>query len=173
MKNNDFPLLKTERLILRQLTTSDADMVLYLRSDTEITKYIKRKKPKNLDDALVFINSTNHKIKNHELIYWCIRTKENSEMIGAICLWNFSENRKIAEVGYELNPKFQKNGLMSEAMNCILKFGFKQLNFDRIEAFTHKNNESSKKMLLNNNFHYVSNRTDIDNVNNIIFEVEK
>lgn len=67
-------------------------------------------------------------------------------------MWNFSKDNKKAEVGYDLNPLFQRKGIMSEALKSILGFGFNNLNLDKIDAFTHKKNESSKKLLEKNGF---------------------
>ncbi|MFT5915665.1 MAG: ribosomal-protein-alanine N-acetyltransferase [Bacteroidia bacterium] len=94
-------------------------------------------------------------------------------MIGSICLWNFSEDRKIAETGYDLSPKFQGRGLMSEALKAILEFGFQNLNLDLIEAYTQKNNESSRKMLEKNMFKLAMNRKDEENSANLIYELQK
>ena len=56
-------------------------------------------------------------------------------------------------------------------------FGIKpdnvDLNLDEIEAFTHHGNESSKRLLIKNNFSLNKSRTDEDNPNNIIFELKK
>ena len=35
---------------------------------------------------------------------------------------------------------------MSEALKSVINFGFKELKLDSIEAFTHKENENSKKL---------------------------
>ena len=59
---------------------------------------------------------------------------------------------KIAEVGYDLNPIFQRKGIMSEALNKVINFGFNELGLDNIEAYTHIQNENSKKLLEKNGF---------------------
>jgi ribosomal-protein-alanine N-acetyltransferase len=47
-----------------------------------------------------------------------------NQMIGSICLWNFQQT-KTAEVGFDLNPKFQGKGIMSELLKCIIQFDLK------------------------------------------------
>ncbi len=85
---------------------------------------------------------------------------------------NFSENYKTAEVGCDLNPKFQAKGIMSEALKAVIEMGFKGFKLDKIEAFTHRDNESSKKLLEKNGFSFIENRTGLDNEANRIFELE-
>jgi ribosomal-protein-alanine N-acetyltransferase len=144
-------------------------MISYLRSDKEVNKFVKRASAQSKEKALEFISKTNSGIANKNLLYWVITTKENDQMIGSICLWNFSKDQKIAEVGYDLNPKFQGKGIMNEALKRILEFGFEKLNLDLIEAYTHKNNNSSKKLLERNQFKIVVGKIDEHNQDNIIF----
>lgn len=167
-----FPILKTERLQLRQLKKADAPIIFFLRSNAEVNKYVKRPTPKSMDDVLAFITKINKGIEENEWIYWCITLKNNPTVIGTISLWHFSKDKTIAEVGYDLHPDYQQKRIMSEALNCVLNYGFNTLNFKEIEAFTHRNNEASKKLLVNNKFTYTKNRKDEDNLDNRIFTVQ-
>jgi ribosomal-protein-alanine N-acetyltransferase len=167
-----FPLLKTERLQLRQLKKADVTTILFLRSDAEVNKFIKKPTPESIDDAQAFIVKINNGIEENEWIYWCITLKDNPNVIGTICLWHFSEDKTIAEVGYALHPDYQQKGIMNEALNSVLKFGFNTLNLNEIEAFTHRNNAASKKLLMNHKFIYNKHRKDEDNLDNHIFSVQ-
>lgn len=171
-----FQTLKTERLELRKITVSDCDEVFFLRSNKTVTKYIERSEnsqTKNKADALKFIQEIiTGGFKNNKSITWKITLKTNPKMIGSICLWNFSENYKIAEVGYDLNPIFQNKGIMTEALQCIIDYGFKKLKLDKIEAFTHIKNENSRKLLERNCFKLVDSRKDDNNISNIIYEIK-
>jgi len=175
MKFTPFPEIKTERLILRKIETSDCDVILFLRSDATVTKFIERpesRKTKTIADAIKFINELNEYLVTNKSISWGITLKNGPKIIGTICLWNFSEDFKTAEVGYDLDPKFQRKGIMNEAMKKVVDFGFKELRLDKIEAFTHCKNENSKKLLEKNGFQFIENRKDLGNKSNIIFELK-
>lgn len=172
MNFTPFPELITDRLLLRQLQITDWKEIVFLRSDREVNRFVKRPQAKNKTEALAFIDKITTATKNNESLYWCITLKKYPEMIGSISLWNFSKDLKTGEVGYDLNPKFQGKGIMNEAMKAILNFGFINLQFERIEAFTHRDNEASKKLLLKNNFKLVNDRRDSEDSDNIIFELD-
>lgn len=175
MKFKPFPEIKTERLFLRKIETSDCDVILFLRSDETVTKFIERpenRKTKNISDAIKFIKELNEYLETNKSITWGITLKNDAKIIGTICLWNFSQNNKTAEVGYDLDPKFQRKGIMNETLKMIIDFGFKELKLDKIEAFTHNENENSKKLLEKNGFQFIENRKDLDNKSNIIFELK-
>ena len=147
-----FPQLLTKRLLLRQLTLSDADQIFSLRSNDVVNKYLDRPKANSLEDAKTFITTILFAISNHHSIYWAISFLNQPKLIGTICLWNFSEQRDKAEIGYELLPEFQNKGIMQEAFSAVLQFGFEVLKLKMIEAWTVQQNESSIKILKRNYF---------------------
>ena len=174
MKIQTFPVIKTERLTLREIKESDSDVILYLRSDKSINKFINRpenRRTKNISDAINHIKKLNAETKNNKSVSWGITINDNPKIIGTICLWNFSKDYKTAEVGYDLNPNFQKKGIMSESLKSVINFGFIDLCIDRIEAFTHIQNENSKKLLVKNGFSIIEDRKDNDNLSNVVFEI--
>jgi ribosomal-protein-alanine N-acetyltransferase len=138
-----------------------------LRSDENINKYIDRPRATSIEDAYSFINKTNLSIDNNELVDWAITFKENSGLIGSICLWNISKEENKAEVGYELLPDFQGKGIAHEAMLVVLDYGFNIMMLNKIEAYTHKENSASKKLL--EKFGFVR---DIDEESKMDFSVE-
>lgn len=164
-----FPKLETKRLILRKLEKSDKEEIFRLRSSDKINRFIDRPKQKSIDEASVFINKINKGVKNNEWIYWAITLKGKPKMIGTICLWNFSRTKVIAELGYELNPTLQGKGIMNESLLSILEYGFKSIGLNSIEAYTHKENNNSTKLLIKNGFEQDIEKQDTQNRNNIIF----
>jgi ribosomal-protein-alanine N-acetyltransferase len=167
---NSFTELQTKRFFLRTLKPADWEAISYLRSDRDVNKFVKRPSAETKEKALAFIKKIEAGIEDQSFYYWSISEAQNSEMIGSICLWNFSEDRKTAEVGYDLNPTFQGKGVMDEALKKVTEFGFNHLLLNAIEAFTQKDNLSSTNLLERNDFKLNTERVDKNNRNNCIFE---
>lgn len=142
-----FPVLKTERLVLRQLKISDDKEIFALRSDDNINKYLDRKPAKSIDDARNFIQAINENIQRNASIYWAITMNGSDKLIGTICLFDFSNDNLKAEIGYELLPGFQGKGLMQEAAIKVIDFGIQHIGLNSIEAYTHSENQSSTRLL--------------------------
>lgn len=153
-----FPELATARLTLRQLVETDDKNIFLLRSDERVNKFIDRPKAISIESAQAFIYNINDGIANDKWFYWAICLKDDIDLVGTICLWNFSKDRSTAEIGYELFPKFQGRGIMNEALKAVIEFAIEKLKLKKIIAFTHKENESSTKLLMKNNFRLVPNR---------------
>lgn len=168
-----FPIIKTSRLILNKIELSDADTVFFLKSNPEVMRYIKRDPYTEIEQAVNNIKLISSQLEAGESVNWALRDSETKEMMGSISLWNFSKDRKTAEMGYAMKPDFHGNGYMDEAMKAVVNYGFEELNLDLIEAFTSRYNESSKKLLLKNHFVHNPSREDEDNLDNFIFELKK
>ena len=140
-----FPVLKTPRLILRQLEISDEQDIFFLRTDEEVNKYVDRPKATSLDDARIFINKINKGIAENTALYWGITI--DGAFAGTICLWNIDPAMEKAETGYELLPKFQGKGIMQEALIAVLEYAFDKMGLRCIEAYLHGENERSLKLL--------------------------
>ncbi len=138
-----FPILTTERLTLRQLEINDEQEIFILRSDSEINKYLDRQISNTIDDARNFIN----KIIRSDSLYWAITLSGKNVLIGTICLFGFSDENYKCEIGYELLTNFQGQGIMKEAVEKVIDYAFNTIKVKKIEAFLHKDNQSSINLL--------------------------
>lgn len=171
MKFPRFPELSTLRLRLRNVAEEDVNEIYFLRSDALVNQYVQRPTPQNTQDALAFIHKLQDQFSKGESIYWVLCLKSDLIMIGSICLWNFSKDRRTAELGYDLHTDHHSQGLMSEAFEQVLRFGFEVLHLEKIEAYTQKNNVASVKLLERHGFQLNPERSDEDNPLNIILEL--
>ena len=162
-----FPVLKTERLTLRQLVSSDANEIFALRSNNNVNKYLDRKPSKSIDDAKIFIRTINENVQRNDSIYWAITLNGTEKLIGTICLFGFSDDNLKAETGYELLPGFQGKGIMQEATSKVIDFGIQLIGLQSIEAYSHAENKGSTRLLEKLNFKNHS----VDGSNLIMFKL--
>lgn len=147
-----FPVLKSERLTLRQLASGDDNEIFVLRSNDNVNKYLGRKPSRSIDDARTFIHAINESVKRNDSIYWAITLNGTDKLIGTLCLFEFSDDTSKAEIGYELLPEFQGKGIMQEAISKVIDYGFLHIGLDSIEAYTHPENQRSTTLLERLNF---------------------
>ncbi len=168
-----FPTLRTERLLLRDPAFDDREPLSALRSNKEVNRYIDRPETTTLEDADAHIQKVRNGIASGKSIYWIICLAETQEIVGTICLWNLSDTHMVGECGYESFPRFHGKGLMSEALKAVLAYGFDEMELEEIEAFTHKENARSQRLLLRHQFVLVPERIDEDVPANVIFTLKR
>lgn len=138
-----FPILATERLILRQVSFDDEQAIFALRSDAELNKYLDRQVSNTIEDARNFIN----KVNETNSLYWAITLSNTNVLVGTVCLFGFSTKNNKCEIGYELLPNFQGQGIMKEAVEKVIDYAFNTVRVQKIEAFLHRDNQSSINLL--------------------------
>ncbi len=149
---NPFPVLETEKLILRRLNNDDVNEVLELRGNAETMKFIPRPLAKTTDDALAHIKTINDKIESNEGINWAICLKDNPKFIGLLGLYKIYKENFRAEIGYMILPDFNNRGIVSEAILAVNNYGFDVMNLHSIEAVIDPENFASEKVLIKNGF---------------------
>jgi len=146
-----FPVIKTDRLILRKLKKTDSRYLYLMRNNPEVSKYIDRPLYKDLFETAQSIEKLNHGMDHNHWIFWAIEN-EDSKFVGTICLWNYNDEFNVSDIGFELDPEFQHNGYMDEAIKAITKFAFDMIQLDGIWGFTVSDNEAAIYILTKNNF---------------------
>ena len=144
---NPFPLITTERLVLRRMSEDDAAEMFFLRSDEQVMKYIDRPRAQSVDDGLKFIRMINEALLNNEYINWAITLQGENRLIGNICFWRIEREHFRAEIGYVLHPAHQGKGIMNEAVTAVLDYGFKEMKLHSVEANVNPENGASIKLL--------------------------
>ena len=142
-----FPELATERLVLRQLRVSDAEEMRYIRSSPELMRYIPRPLAQSLDDAVRLIEMYNGFLEKNEGINWAITEKGKDVLIGAAGFVHFKPEDHRGEVGYLLHDAFHNKGIITEALQAILDYGFHTLKLHSVEAVIDPENIASERVL--------------------------
>ncbi|OOV25855.1 alanine acetyltransferase [Flavobacterium sp. LM5] len=142
-----FPNLETERLILRRVSTDDINEIFALRSNPETMKYIPRPLVTNEEEALAHFKMIDDKIETNEGINWAITLKGNNTMIGLIGHYRIKPEHYRAEVGYMILPEYHGKGITTEAVQCVVDYGFTRMKLHSIEGVIDPENGASEKVL--------------------------
>ena len=142
-----FPVLETQRLSLSSFEPSDIDRFFQLRSNEEFVKYLGLPPMSKRSAARDRVHEIIQAFMVREGISWKISLKNKSELIGYIGYWQINFRHHRAEIGFGIDEKHQKTGLISEAMPKVLEYGFQEMNIHRIEADIDPKNRASSKVL--------------------------
>ncbi len=144
--NVDFPILKTERLLLRQFIDSDLGNVFRGLSHPDIIKYY--------GVSYQTLEATKAQMKffadleeNETGIWWAVCSPDNKTFYGGGGLNSLSKEHKKAEIGFWLLSDYWGKGFMTEAMPLICNYGFNQLGIHRIEGIVETENLLCKKAM--------------------------
>lgn len=145
-------ILKTERLILREMLVSDAEALFEMDSNPKVHQYLWNKPLKNSSEVQSYIESVKNQYLENNIGRFVVVLKETNELIGWAGLKYNTEmvNNKIHfyDIGYRLNERFWGKGYASEASFAWLDYGFNVMKIKVMEAAAHSDNIASNKILL-------------------------
>lgn len=142
----NFEIIETERLFLRKLTNEDYENILLNLSDDEIIKYL-NVKPENIEKEKQKAKAGFATYNKKKCVFQLIEKK--TEQILGFCgyhIWFIDHDH--AEIGYSLDKNEHKNkGFMTEALEAIIEYGFREMKLNRIEALLAEYNVPSLKLV--------------------------
>lgn len=141
-----FPQLETARLLLRQETPEDAEAILAVFSDPAVTQFHDLDTFTTLKEAVGVIERRAQRFADGRGIRWGIARKLDLVVIGS-CGFRWDKPAHGAEIGYELASRFWREGIMTEALQAILQFGFEKMSLRFVAAEVMVDNIASKNLL--------------------------
>jgi [ribosomal protein S5]-alanine N-acetyltransferase len=141
-----FPQLETERLILREMQLEDAEAIFEMFSDEEVMRYRDVLAFSRLQEAQQFLISVRAHFTQGEETHWEITLKGKDSLVGT-CGYSWHLGPHFGAIGYDLARAYWKKGIMTEAVQALLRFGFEVRNLHRIEARVRLGNDASMRLL--------------------------
>lgn len=140
------PALETERLLLRKLMMEDAEDLFKYASEPSVSRFMPWGVHKTIDDSKGFLASILEAYERQQKLTWAIQLKQTGKMIGTIDYVSWQPKRSKAEIAYTLSHEYWGRGLMKEAADGLLAFGFKEMGLNKIEAPIMLENTQSRRL---------------------------
>lgn len=143
-----YPRLETERLILRALRMEDADFIFREWGSPVVTHYMRDEEPlRSREEAEEWLQPLQTPEKMPAVKWWGIESRADRVLIGSCGFCRWTKQHHWAEIGYDLWPDYWGQGLMPEALRALLRYGFQVMGLNRVEATTHTENQRSMRVL--------------------------
>ena len=140
-------VLETQRLILRKLTTDDAEFIFELLNEPSFIRNIGDRNIRMIDDACAYI--VNGPVKSYErngFGLYLIVLKETNESIG-MCGLIRRESLEDVDIGYALLPRYWSKGYAVEAAQATKEHAKAVIGLKRLVAIVDPANEGSIRVL--------------------------
>lgn len=150
----EFPIIETARLMLRQPVISDSEEYHQLLSLDAVTRFTNIPQSPARKRSERYVSWMSKLLSRGNGCAWIIERRTSNEMIGAIRINEIHRKASYGEVGYELDPEFWNQGLMTEALTAITQIGHREFKLNRMEAWVIPGNIASETVLTKNGYVY-------------------
>lgn len=151
--------IETDRLLLRQLTPADAEMMFELDSDPIVSKYLHQKPFTSIDQAREVIDYVLRQYRDYGIARWAVIEKDTSKFLGWSGLKFITEpinnHVNFYYIGYRFISRFWGKGYATESSRVALQYGFDILQADTIYGMCAVENTASANVLQKIGLQYV------------------
>ncbi len=143
----EFPVLETERLVLRQVTAGDTDAIFRMMADPSVTRYLGRAPFTKLDEAAQRVQVFESEFQSRSGLAWAVTQRADGQFMGICRYTHFYTYHARAEIGYLLSRQWWGQGVMPEAVSAAVGFGFTRLGLHSVQADIDPANTQSRRLL--------------------------
>ncbi|MCM2282398.1 MAG: GNAT family N-acetyltransferase [Bdellovibrionaceae bacterium] len=143
------PTLKTERLLLRPLSMTDASAIFEYAQNPNVSRYTLWEPHTTVKDSEAYV-------LDYALPYYRNNTPEPlgitlngdpTKVVGTVgCFW-VSKTAKTMELAYALAEPLWGKGLVAEASHALMDYCFKEYGLSRIQARCKVENQASARVM--------------------------
>lgn len=138
----DYVPVKTNRLLLKQTSRDDIELILKMDKQEDTQLFLGGIKDKTREERLFFLDKKN---KNKNSLTIMI----DNIPIGFVELTILGN---VAEISYIFDSDYTGNGYCSEVIAKLVEIAFNVIKLDKLYAFCKEDNIASQKVLLRNGF---------------------
>jgi [ribosomal protein S5]-alanine N-acetyltransferase len=139
--------LNTQRLLLREFTLSDAEIILELLNDPSFLRFIGDKGVRTIDDARNYLtNGPIASYQRHGFGLYLVELKETGTPIG-MCGLLKRDSLEHVDLGFAFMPDYRRQGFGFESASAVLSYARKDLKLGHILAITNPDNAGSINLL--------------------------
>lgn len=129
-----FEEMETERLYLKNISSDDRDFLLKQFSDESVNAYLFDAEPMETlaeaDELIAFYTQPEPREQHR----WILVSKENGEKIGTCGFHCLCREEGCVDLGYDLQKAYWGKGLMTEAVEAVLKAYLPKIGATRVFA---------------------------------------
>lgn len=139
--------LTTERLLLRPFAEADLPALVQLAGSYQVARNtLHIPHPYTEEDAQFWLSITQQHRAQGTAHQFALELRDTGEFIGGSGLLPELRHHR-AEAGYWLGAPYWGRGLATEALGALLRFGFEQLELNKIFATHHAENLASGRVM--------------------------
>jgi ribosomal-protein-alanine N-acetyltransferase len=143
----EFPVLETERLVLRQVTAGDTEAIFRMMADPRVTRYLGMAPFTTLDEATRRVQMFESEFQSRSGLAWAVTQRADGQFMGICRYTRFDTYHSRAVIGYLLSQQWWGQGVMPEAVSAAVGYGFTRLGLHSVQADIDPANTQSHRLL--------------------------
>ena len=164
-------VFETERLVVRHLEDADLPDFYAVCSDPVAMRYMGDGEPLTEEQTALWIRRSKANYDDHAFGCMAVIDKQHNSFIG-FCGLVYAPGSTDVEIIYALAQPYWGQGLATEVVGAMLKFGLEQCGLSEILATIDPENTNSVKVVEKLGMTFVGERIDEDAVHILVYSIK-
>ncbi|RUT29129.1 N-acetyltransferase [Paenibacillus zeisoli] len=145
---NSYPLIRTDRLVLRKITPEDERNLYNCISDPSVYPHLGLHSFSALFPSRLYryFEESNRTLAT---LHFAVSLHEDTSLMGLVSLQKWDDKQGTAILGYCISPVYWNKGIATEAVRAVIDFGIHELGLKKIRGRCEEDNKASQKVMLN------------------------
>lgn len=140
--------IETNRLLLRRFSFDDCgDMLKYWAADERIQKSYGEPVYSTEEEVMGLLEKYIGNYERNDCYRWAVIEKSSGCCIGQIAFFLVDSRNNFVEIEYCIGMDFQQKGYATESTRAVIKYGFEQAGFHKLQICCRSNNLPSKRVI--------------------------
>lgn len=132
---------------MRKVQPEDAADLFAYASDPDVSRFVGWDTHQRVSDSEAFIESVIDRYERGDIADWGIEHAGDRKLIGTVGFLWWETHEAAAEIGYVLAKPYWGQGLMTEVVRAVMRFGWDEMGLNRIQAHIEGENLGSQRVL--------------------------
>lgn len=133
--NSVFPVIKSERLILRQHEIADVEPYFRIMSDNTVVRYYGKYPLNNIQEVYEDFELFKDKFSKGDMIKWALERRGSNKYVGSIGIFGLNSPHFKATISCVLDKEHWGEGLAKEGLLTVIQFLFSDTQINRIQLY--------------------------------------
>ena len=148
MEHKGTVVIETERLLLRRFAQEDARPAFEnWTNDGRVTEFLRWQPHGEIAVTERVVGEWTESYRDEKFYHWAIVPKELGEPVGTISAVGIDDGTGTVHIGYCIGSRWWNKGYMSEALNAVISFFFREVKAKRVESQHHPDNIGSGRVM--------------------------
>ena len=154
-KNLPWEILRTENVIVREITLDDIDRLYEIYSNEDVVKYIENLYESKEEEIRFTMDYILNQYRFYEYGMWIVESVKTGEIIGRAGIFD-RVDQEYKEIGFVFAKEYWGMGYAKETLKAIINYAHEEFEIDTLIAHVMSANVRSKRLLESLGFVYES-----------------
>lgn len=152
-ENLPWEILRTNNLLVREVTLEDIDRLYEIYSDEDVVRYIENLYETKEEEIIYTKDYIINQYRFYEYGMWIVEEIDSKKIIGRAGIFD-RPNQDSQEMGFVFDKSYWGKGYAYECLNAIINYAHEELGIENLLAHAISENERSIKLLNKLGFYY-------------------